>query len=118
MFILSRGDQQVVNPAGSAWIRAAHMREWTVIYRHDLARDAFPALPANGHPYINPGTVPASVTVALSAQRLAALFYATGRRCSIDQPCIPDVNDLVLPVFGKNLFEIPEVLPEDLGFLP
>jgi len=118
MFIISRGDQQVVNPAGSAWIRAAHMREWTVLYRHDLARDAFPALPANGHPYINPGTVPASVTVALSAQRLAALFYATGRRCSLDQPCIPDVNDLVLPVFGKNLFEIPEALPEDLGFLP
>ncbi len=56
-------------------------------------------------------------TVALSAQRMAALFFATGSRCPLDQPCIPDVNELVVPVFGKNLFEIPQTLPEDLGFL-
>jgi len=40
LFQFARGDQTVPNPANSAWIRAAYMREWVLLYRHDLARAA------------------------------------------------------------------------------
>lgn len=117
LFQISRGDQNVPNPTNSALIRAARSPEWTVLYRHDLARAAFPELPANGGAMLNLGTSGAAGAVTLATQRQALDFFSSGRRCSLLDPCIPDVSAILVPVFGKNLFEIPRTLPEDLGFL-
>ena len=101
----------------AALIRAANMRNSRVLYRHDLARGAVPQLVTDPHIFmIDFSSMPAAA-IALAARQQAARFFATGERCALDQPCIPDINESLRPAFGRNLFETPEFLPEDLAFL-
>jgi hypothetical protein len=98
LFQLARGDQAIPNPTSSALLRAA-----------------VPTLPADPHAFEeNFGSEPAqAIATAVNVQ--AAGFLALGERCASGDPCIPEVNDLVRPVFGTDLFVILDQLPEDLG---
>jgi hypothetical protein len=108
LWLFAKGDQSVPNPATSALVRAAGMRETAWLYRHDLARQALPSLDENPHAYLANLFSLSGLTIALAAQQQAAAFLATGE--------IIDPNDLVRPAFGKNIFEVPEVLPEELNY--
>jgi hypothetical protein len=117
LFQMARTDQTVVNPTSSDLIRAAGMGGSTWMYRHDLAQIAFPGqLPQNPHPYLALflGTGGGSVTlptlpallIGLAAQNQAAGFLAS------DGLTIPDMGQ----IYPGPFFEIPAILPNDLGF--
>lgn len=120
LFQIARGDQTVPNPSNSRLIRAANMREFTWLYRHDLAREVLPSLPANPHPYLvlflgTEGEIRLpdlrTLAISLSAQQQMAAFFKA------DGAVIPDPNNFVLrALFGTDLFEAPGFLPEDLNF--
>jgi hypothetical protein len=110
MFQIARGDMTMPNPASSTLIRNAWMREDTMMYRHDIARQAIPELPANPHTFLVNVFTPAALPIALAAQTQIAGFFST------DGTTIPDINPLVRRLLGFNLFETPAILPEDLGF--
>jgi len=110
LFQIAKGDQTVPNPASTNLVRAANLRETTSYYRHDLARAVAPQLPEDPHAFIATLTSLPGLTIALAAQRQIAEFLAG------DGTSVPDVNDLVRPMFGKNLFEVPDFLTEDLNF--
>jgi hypothetical protein len=110
LFQFAKGDETVPNPASTNLVRAANLREMTSFYRHDLARAMAPQLPEDPHGFVANLTSFPALTIALAAQRQIVEFLA-GEGTSV-----PDVNDLVRPMFGKNLFEVPEVLTEDLNF--
>jgi hypothetical protein len=116
----ARGDRTVPNPANTALVRAANMRQTTWIYRHDLARQVLPTLPLNPHAFLLFFLSPDSETVELpdvgglavsiAAQQQIAGFFAS------DGATIPDPNIIVQFILGQSLFEHPDFLPEDLGF--
>jgi hypothetical protein len=116
----ARADRTVPNPANTALVRAANMRESTWIYRHDLARAAHPALPLDPHAYLlffldaNSATVAApgldAVAISLDGQRQIASFFAA------DGAEIQNPNGLARLIFRGDVFENPASLPEDLGF--
>ncbi len=106
LFLFAIGDRTVPNPAESALVRAADMRESTWIFRNDLARAANPSLPADPHAYLTnvlSGGIATSIALATQSQ-IAAFFASNGTK-------IPDPN-----VAGLNYFEVPVKLPESLGF--
>lgn len=115
----AKGDRSVPNPASTAIIRAANMRENTQYYRHDLAREAAKDLPANPHPYLagfldlDSGGLQfslAGLAIANAAQsQIAGFFNSDGAR-------IPNANTLVRLLFGKDLFETPDALAEELNW--
>ena len=117
----AKGDRTVPNPANSALIRAANLRENSWMYRHDrvLAKDS--SLPANPHPYLvlfvslegDTIQLPDLNGLAISrfAQDQIAGFFTS------DGATIPDPNNLLaVLLLGAPLFEVPAKLPEDLGF--
>jgi hypothetical protein len=108
LWMFATGDQSVPNPASSALVRAAGMRETTWLYRHDLARQALPSLDENPHGYMVNLFSLQGLAVALAAQQQAAGFLATGE--------IGNPNGLIRFIFGRNIFEVPDVLPEDLNY--
>jgi hypothetical protein len=55
------------------------------------------------------------MAVALAAQRQAVGFFRNGENCGIGDPCIPGVNEAVRSIFGRDVFEIGQPLPENLG---
>jgi hypothetical protein len=112
LFQIALGDQSVPNPSNSQLIRAANLRESTSLYRHDKARAVIPMLPANPHAFIGGGEPLPYTLTALAAQQQAAEFLLSGTEQ------VPDVNHLVRPVYGTDLFEVPEHLPERLNFQP
>jgi hypothetical protein len=116
----ARADRTMPNPATTGLIRAAGLQASTWIYRHDLARQIAPDLPLNPHPFLVlfvdlggstiqlPGLD--ALAISLDAQQQLAGFY------SADGTSIPDPNNLVKLFFGIPLFQVPSVLPQDLGF--
>lgn len=116
----ARGDRTVPNPANTALVRAANMRDTTWIYRHDLARKASSTLPEDPHAFLlfflsaGNGTVTlpdlGGLAISLAAQQQVAGFFTS------DGTTIPDPNAIVRFVFGQDLFEHPDFLPEDLGY--
>ncbi len=108
LWLIAKGDQSVPNPANSALIRAAGMRESTWLYRHDLARKAVPSLSENPHAFMADLFSLPSLAIALAAQQQAAGFLSTG---TISNP-----NGLLRFLFGKDIFEVPDVLPEELNY--
>jgi hypothetical protein len=116
----ARGDRTVPNPANSLLIRAASLEANTWMYRHDLARQQAPDLPIDPHPFLLlfvslggdtvqlPGLN--GLAISLDAQGQIAGFLSSGGAS------VPDPNNLSRLLFGKSLFEIPAVLPTDLGF--
>ncbi len=109
LWLIAKGDRSVPNPTNSALIRAAGGRESTWLYRHDLARKVYPSLDENPHSYLaNLFSIP-GLTVALAAQQQAAAFLDTGSA--------PNPNTFLLRLFfGGSIFEIPDVLPEELNY--
>lgn len=116
LFHFARGDQGVPNPSTSAFVRAAGMKEFAVLYRHDLARVAMADLPVDPHSFEENFGKPSTAIIARASQALTARFLASTERCGRDELCIPDVSELLEPVFSVNLFES-GVLPEDLGWI-
>ena len=106
----AKGDKTVPNPASSNLIRSANMRESSVYFLNDLARTVAPDLTTNPHSFLLNLTTVAGLPIALAAQAQIAGFLAT------DGNVIPDVNDLLRPIFGQTLFVTPQQLPEDLNF--
>jgi len=110
LFQFGIGDLTMPNPCESNLVRAANMRETTSLYRHDLALAVAPDLVKDPHLlFYLPGTASGQV-IAQAGQREMVEFLAT------DGLRVPDVNYLVLPLFGKNLFGVPQLLPEDLNY--
>jgi hypothetical protein len=87
------------------------MRENTRHLRYDLARAAVPQLPASPHSAIAGINSPAELTLAAAIQQQIAGFLASGG-C-----VVPDVNEIVRPLFGMDLFEAPAFLTEDFNFI-
>lgn len=112
LFQIARGDRWIPNPVSSALIRAAFSWESTSVYRHDLARLAQPILPADPHAFLAFQLNPISAPIGAAAFEQALRFLQSGTTL------VPDVNPLVRPLFGANLFETPALLPEDPGYLP
>jgi Bacterial Ig-like domain len=116
----ARGDRTMPNPATSTLVRAAGLQASTWIYRHDLARAQAPSLPVDPHPFLVlfvslgaegiqlPDT--AGLSISLDAQQQIAGFFGA------DGAAIPDPNGVSRLVLGIRVFEIPSVLPADLGF--
>lgn len=107
LFQYALGDRTVANNANGQLIRAAHEYELVSLYRHDLARAAFPGLPENPHAYMAAFAQldQPSLLIALATLSQASEFLASGRRE------VPDVNGLVRLFFRQNLFEVPSVIP-------
>jgi hypothetical protein len=114
LFQFAWGDLQVPNPANSALIRAANLRETSWMYRHDVARAAVPQLPRDPHGFgltflLSPA--PQALFIVLAAHTQAATFFATDGRMMIDP------NAVVRTAFGnRTIFEVPAFLPETLNF--
>jgi hypothetical protein len=108
---LARGDRTVPNPQTSALIRAAANLANAQLYRHDLAVAASRELAVDPHAYLVDIRSAASLSVALAVQSQITGFFASGGTS------IPGANSLQVRIlFGRNLFETPAALPEDLGF--
>jgi len=117
---IARGDRTVPNPASSSLIRAANMRQWTWMYRHDTALTRVPSLPADPHSFLAlflslegdkielPGLQ--GLAISYAAQQQIAGYFKTGGMV------IPNPNPVVRLVGLPDLFEVPAELPEDLGF--
>jgi hypothetical protein len=107
LFQYAEGDQTVPNNANSQLIRAAYEYQLVSLYRHDLALQAVPTLPANPHAYLAAFAQlnQSSLLIALAGLAQAGQFLQSGLRE------VPDVNALVRPFFRQNLFETPTLLP-------
>src|SRR5262249_8525287 len=125
LFQFAIADRTVPNPANSALVRAANLRENTWVYRHDRALQVAPRLapdlPLNPHPYLalfadlDGDTIklpsPAGLAISALAQGQIAGFFTA------DGSSIPDPNNpLIQFLVGAPLFEVPSKLPETLGF--
>ena len=119
LFQIARADRTMPNPASSDLIRTAGLAQSTWLYRHDLAEQAFPnQLPADPHAYlamflgVSGGTISAGslpgILIGLATQNQMASFLAS------DGAKAPDPNFYS----AVQLFEIPALLPNDLGFQP
>ncbi|MBS1825475.1 MAG: hypothetical protein JST93_09160 [Acidobacteria bacterium] len=102
------GDMSIPNPAQTALVRHAGMKDSTWIYRNDLAKEKSPALDRNPHTYLtNVLGVAFPITIAVQAQ---AASFLVGREF--------DPNLQLQFFYGSvTFFEQPAELPEGLNFL-
>lgn len=105
-----KGDMNVPNPEETNLIRSANMPAWTSYYRHDLARGVAPELNVNPHTFLIDQSSTNAAIIALASQNRVAAFFVSGGTMFLD------VNHLVRAAFGRDLFEVPDVLTEDLNF--
>ena len=112
LFQFGSGDPVVPNPTQTALVRAANMRDTTQFLRYDLARAAIPSLPSSPHSAIANLDSIAGLTLALAIQQQIAGFLLSGGKT------ILNVNVLVRPLFGKDLFESPQILTEEFNYIP
>jgi Bacterial virulence factor lipase N-terminal len=104
----AKGDLTVPNPTTSAIVRAGGLADRTVYYRHDLAYATTPALGKNPHAFLTGISNPAAAPLAVGAQQMIAIFFASGGMTVID----PDGTG--------PLFEVPIAgpLPQGTNFIP
>ncbi|HEX6690561.1 MAG TPA: Ig-like domain-containing protein [Burkholderiales bacterium] len=104
------GDQTVPNPTTTAIIRAGELQDRVTYFRNDLARAAFPTLPANPHTFLT-GLTAVGAPFALAGQGQIAAFFASHGAVTLDP-------DTLLPATFPHVFETPIVppLPEVLNF--
>ena len=108
---LAYGDMTVPNPSNSVLVRAANLSENSSMYRHDYARAVVPSLPVNPHSFIAffDGAYQQAISNAGVEQGLLFLLGTTEK--------VPDVNPLVRPFFGRDLFEgLNPIPPETTNF--
>jgi hypothetical protein len=100
---IAKGDETAPNPTGTALVRAGNLKEWTLYYRHDLARLDIPTLlPRNPHTF---NSLAAFGAIALGAQEQVAIFLASDGTVAI-RPT--PTRYFEFPIAGP--------LPEDLNF--
>jgi hypothetical protein len=107
LFQFAKGDQQCVNPAETAILRAGDVADRTLFFRNDLARADHPELDRNPHRFmVNIFTNPATTVIAREAQRQIATFFES------------DGKTIIQPE-PKHYFEVPiqGPLPEDLNYI-
>lgn len=111
LFQFGIGDLTVPNNTEAALVRAAYRSDSTLLYRHDVARALMPKLNADAHqslwPLYVPGDVLGQYIIGMMIQQQMAEFLASHGYV------IPDLNPVARWLFGKDLFEIPVILPED-----
>jgi pimeloyl-ACP methyl ester carboxylesterase len=107
------GDRQALNPYETNEIRAAGLREMTSLYRHDLAFSINPSLGVDPHDLAFPRYTDSAAQkeIGHAIQRQAADFL------SGDGLSVPDANGEVRLTYGRNLFEVPAVLPMGFNFV-
>jgi hypothetical protein len=116
LFQHSRDDPWIPNPQGSALVRAANMQEWSVQLRCDIVRPALQAPPPYCHLFLTMVDTPGALAVAVAAQQQAMMFFSSTANCPVDQVCLSESpTDAVAPIFGRDVFEEGEPLPESLG---
>jgi hypothetical protein len=103
----TKGDETIVNPTTTAFLRAGELASRATYYRHDLARADNPARPENPHPFLGLITTPSMKAIALGAQQQIATFLASGGTDIIQPPGVPEAY-----------FEVPlkGPLPEGLNY--
>jgi hypothetical protein len=112
----AKGDQYLVNPTATAFLRAGDLADRATYYRYDLA---FPGQPTNvppapgvaGYPHTFAGLItdlnPTIKAVALAAQQQMATFFASDGTDTIQPPGVP-VAYFEVPIQGP--------LPEGLNY--
>ena len=109
IYLFAKGDQVSVNPGTSALLRPGDLADRTVYYRHDLALQQDPTIPAN--PHVFAGLVqfpnPLVSSIARGAQEMIAVLLASD-------------GETVIHPEPAQFFEVPIVgpLPETLNFTP
>jgi hypothetical protein len=102
------GDQQAVNPANLAFVRAGDLLDAATLYRHDLASAIDPTVPKNPHmaplSITSPNALFRSIARGLQVQQ--ATFFASG-------------GTTVITPSPEGLFEVPAqgLLPENLNYI-
>jgi len=105
---IAKGDQTIPNPDNSSAVRAGHLADRTMFYRHDLAFAADPTKLKDPHRFLTNNNVASMRAVALAAQGQAAIFLASMGTNTID----PDGAG---PIFEMPI-QLP--LPETLDIIP
>jgi hypothetical protein len=104
------GDRTVPNPAQSALVRNADMRQSTWIFRHDKARRVSPFLALNPHTYLTDTTLAGLIIAGRVQGQMSSYLSTEGAN-----PRNPNAG--LAFFFGGDVFEQPETLPEDLNYL-
>jgi hypothetical protein len=107
----AKGDQNIVNPTTTAFLRAGDLADRATFYRHDLAYADDGSRPRNPHTFLaliaNPAA-PTMKAIALGAQEQIAAFFAS------------DGTEIIPPPGVEKYFEVPikGPLPEGLNYIP
>ncbi len=105
----AKGDRQVINPAGTALLRASDLADRATFYRNDLAFAEEPQVPRDPHTFLVRILDPVLLVrdIARGAQRQIAVFFAS------------DGKTIIHPEPAR-FFEVPlqGPLPEGLNYLP
>ncbi len=121
LFQIAKGDQSANNPSTTAIIRAGDLADWTVYYRHDLARAENSALPLNPHGFavaVASTQPPLCRSIALGAQDQAGqFFFSDGGPVTVPQPNRLSRSRLLSAVVSKlHQNESPNTeIPEERG---
>ena len=99
LYVIFKGDQTAPNPTTTAILRAGELADFTMYYRHDLARLDSPSLPQNPHGFN-------VASIAPQYLQLDATFFATDGAMVI--------HPVPAPYFE---FPIARPLPEGLNFI-
>lgn len=102
----AKGDQQIVNPTTSAFLRAGELADLATYYRHDLAWADDPTRTKNPHTYSVLITDPKMKAIALATQQQIAAFFASDGAEIIQPPGVPAEYFEV----GMDESELPEGL--------
>jgi hypothetical protein len=111
LFQMALGDMTVLNPSTTALVRAAGMEGQTSVYRFDLAKKLVPGLLADPHSFLVPLGPQEQYPISIAALTQAVLFLSS------DTALPPDVNPMLVGLFGVELFETRSGLPDDFGFV-
>ncbi|MBY0503423.1 MAG: alpha/beta fold hydrolase [Bryobacteraceae bacterium] len=111
LFQMAWGDQTAANPSTSRLIRAANLREQTMLYRYDLVRQTVPGVSNDPHSFLVPQGPAQTQAVGAAAIGQVFAFLTSGMET------VPNVNPLIAPLFGgRTIFEgPPALLPETLN---
>jgi hypothetical protein len=109
IYQFGRGDQNANNPGTTAILRAGHLADRTLHYRHDLAFAEDPGIPKNPHGVVTSVTHPNATfrSIARSLQDQIGIFFASN-------------GAVIIHPEPLRLFEVPVAgsLSENLNYIP
>ncbi len=109
LWLFGKGDQTIPNPTETALVWAANMQDRTWLYRHDLARQVVPQLPADPHTYLTFLSPPQGIAISLAVHRQILSYFG------LNGAGVTNPNIWVRDLFGIDLFEMPAFLPETVN---